>query len=757
MRKLVIFAILCTSLVFQNSVSHSSEIQNDTNPTPAPSPSSTNEFSIKPNIINPRGPANDFGSGGQAHMVGIVNSQIFLEERELDLNIFQNQFCAGTLVTNTWVLTAAHCVDNNETYSTTDPDNIQVFSSYEEIDLDNLDYTDAISIDSITIHPEYDRLDSGTLINDLALLKLSSPMPIDTPVFDFGLPTNPGDALEIYGWGVSGYSTAPFNINDPETTDVVPSLLYLDVNNSFTWRPGTVDDYSTYASDSNILLSEIDPLFRVETSTIRSYINESLDIDGNPVYRARQTYAPIRYDFSLTQSCESIGQTTLITDAEYYDGEEWIEIPDSDFGFLTFFTARIKSGSNYSYSFYDWLPVELSTMPNNSCGYRVEDLNKSIDNFITDNLSLNGVQPIEEQFESAMLMADVNSVNCDAQELDQQLIGKVICIDKTDINNADTCQGDSGGPLYKKIRNELYLVGVTSFGSFPCDDGDQSVFTDLSKYSKWIRSYLPLPGTLSVGNSVTRILADQTPVTLSSTSSPLYNGEKVIFITDSPNCSTGGNIAYSELVITQSGTCNVLVKFGAKGAFPSKTSASKTFTFLAVPQAALSISNSPKTNLPAGTSVTLTPSGGSGSGAVTYRTSSSGCSITSGVLNVTSPRSCAVTATKSANGIYSSTTATATFTFVAVPQAALRITNTNRNNLGNNIPVRINVAGGNGSGSISFSVTGPGCYIVEGNKVVSNHFNNSRCLVSAFKGPSGIYGIVRSTPPTSFNFLAPTI
>jgi secreted trypsin-like serine protease len=79
---------------------------------------------------------------------------------------------------------------------------------------------------------------------------------------------------------------------------------------------------------------------------------------------------------------------------------------------------------------------------------------KSIDNFITDNLSLNNVQPIEEQFESAMLMADVNSVNCDAQELDQQLIGKVICIDKTDINNADTCQGDSGGPLYKKIRND---------------------------------------------------------------------------------------------------------------------------------------------------------------------------------------------------------------------------------------------------------------------------------------------------------------
>jgi hypothetical protein len=178
---------------------------------------------------------------------------------------------------------------------------------------------------------------------------------------------------------------------------------------------------------------------------------------------------------------------------------------------------------------------------------------------------------------------------------------------------------------------------------------------------------------------------------------------------------------------------------------------------VAVPQAALSISNSPKTGLRAGTRVTLTPSGGSGAGAVTYSTSSSGCSVTGNILNVTSPRTCAVTATKSANGIYLSTTATATFTFVAVPQAALRIINTNRNNLGNSIPVKINVAGGNGSGSISFSVTGPGCYIVEGNKVVSYHFNNSRCLVSAFKGSSGIYGIVRSTPPTSFNFLAPTI
>ena len=749
MRKFLIVAILFLSVVFLQSFSFAIDLQNveKSTPTPYPYPSSQNDFLIKPRIVNPKGRADDFGSGGQTHMVGIINSETFLRGQpnflESDLNIFQNQFCAGTLITNTWVLTAAHCVDNNETYATTDPDNIEVISGYPEIDLDNLDYTDAVSVDSIVIHPDFDRLDSGTLVNDLALLKLSSPMAVQTSVFDFGLPINPSDALEIYGWGVSSYASNQFN-PPTDSTLVVPSVLYLDVRENFTWPDGAGINTSTFASSTNGLLSTIDPLFRVETSSVRSYTQDSLPEEyRDPNRRWRQTYAPIRYDFSFSVNCESIGEARLVTENEYFDGEEWIQYPD--YGFLNFFTARIKNGSSYNYSFFDWTPGPdgLAAMPNNSCGNTVTDLNKSIDDFITENTSFNGVSPIEEQSESAMLMADVNAVDCDDQELDSELEGKVICIDKTDINNADTCQGDSGGPLYRKQNNRLFLVGITSFGSYPCDDGNQSVFTSVNRYRSWIASFLPNPGTIRISNTN---LSSQAKNNVRLSSSMSGRLAEPIYETNSTGCSIIGD---DSLTVDRITTCSVVARLAANGIYTGIKSSPVTFTFTISTQATLNISNTPKTNLPAGTRVTLTSSGGSGAGVVTYSTSTSACSITAGVLNVTSPRTCVVTATKAANGIYSSATATTNFIFVSVPQATLRITNTNRNNPKVS-QVTITTSGGSGSGSIAFSVTGPGCQIVSGNKVTTN--NVTRCLVTAFKGASGIYGNVRSTPPTTFTF-----
>ena len=89
-------------------------------------------------------------------------------------------------------------------------------------------------------------------------------------------------------------------------------------------------------------------------------------------------------------------------------------------------------------------------------------------------------------------------------------------------------------------------------------------------------------------------------------------------------------------------------------------------TGAASPQATLSIANTQTTNT-VSTSVNLTTSGGSGTGAVTFSVTGTGCSqSTPGVLLVTAPHSCVVTATKAASaGYLSATSASVTFTFVA--------------------------------------------------------------------------------------------
>ena len=53
-----------------------------------------------------------------------------------------------------------------------------------------------------------------------------------------------------------------------------------------------------------------------------------------------------------------------------------------------------------------------------------------------------------------------------------------------------TCSGDSGGPAYVTVDGKLLLTGVTSRGSFLCDN--VGVYTDVVPYLGWINETIPL-------------------------------------------------------------------------------------------------------------------------------------------------------------------------------------------------------------------------------------------------------------------------
>ena len=116
-------------------------------------------------------------------------------------------------------------------------------------------------------------------------------------------------------------------------------------------------------------------------------------------------------------------------------------------------------------------------------------------------------------------------------------------------------------------------------------------------------------------------------------------------------------------------TCSVTVSKGSTNLYKAVTSAAKSFSFAAATQSTLAISN---TSLSAtvGTPVTLTSTGGSGNGAVTFSAVGSNCSIQGNALNANAAATCVVTATKAASGIYNAaTSASVTFTFTAAVDA----------------------------------------------------------------------------------------
>ena len=227
------------------------------------------------------------------------------------------------------------------------------------------------------------------------------------------------------------------------------------------------------------------------------------------------------------------------------------------------------------------------------------------------------------------------------------------------------------------------------------------------------------------------------------------------------NCFINVSDALYTLNATLPTTCQVIVTRAADKQWAIATSQRvATFRFEAVSQTP-GFTVTPRT-VNFGTTVTLTTTGGSGNGAVSYAAFGTGCTIASvNRLSSTNAGNCTVVAYKSASGPFKGqTSAPARFTFTPINQAPITVTSNNAVTANAVFPNTINlsITGGTGSGAVNFAATPTSnCQVtrIDSFTATLNAISVGNCTVTAWKSASNGYNGVLSRAVTYAFGIAP--
>lgn len=255
-------------------------------------------------------------------------------------------------------------------------------------------------------------------------------------------------------------------------------------------------------------------------------------------------------------------------------------------------------------------------------------------------------------------------------------------------------------------------ISDTTYGSIGGDGGDGTVI--VRYFSNALATNAGggvQPGNYTIGSGwvtapkvqlVTASGATVTSVNVSITATFTASSGSATLANATAVTDANGVADFSGMTVSGAAGTSGTLTFTATGYGPVT---STSFSIVRAAQGALTVTSTSGTY---GTALSLTTSGGSGTGAVTYSAANGtalGCTVSGSSLTVTQAGTCLVTATKAEDASYSATSSPqTTVTFAKAQQAALSIDGPYSLEYGETFP--LTTTGGSGTGAVSYSRNG---------------------------------------------------
>ena len=206
----------------------------------------------------------------------------------------------------------------------------------------------------------------------------------------------------------------------------------------------------------------------------------------------------------------------------------------------------------------------------------------------------------------------------------------------------------------------------------------------------------------------------------------------VTYSSNSSSCTINGAILTAQ---SGTGSCTITATKAADTNYLA-TTATVLVTLTQASQATLNAFANPSTVPYLGTS-TLSTTGGLGTGAVTYSSNSSSCTINGAILTAQSGTgSCTITATKAADTNYLSTTGTVIVTLTKASQATLNAFAT-PSTVAYLATSALSTTGGTGTGAVTYSSNSSSCTISA--STLTAQASSGSCTITATKAADTNY------------------